>query len=83
MTDVTGIECIQNLLEVYDMINTVITTNSVVLHLVLTKWLGKHKTSHCHSLISRVATVRDKYMENEIFSRSEKSQGIFWIAREI
>ena len=31
----------------------------------------------------RVATVREKYLENEIFSRSGKSQGILWIAREI
>ena len=33
--------------------------------------------------ISRVATARDKYLENEIFSRSGKSQGILWMAREI
>ena len=26
---------------------------------------------------TRVATVREKYLENEIFSRSGKSQGIF------
>ena len=31
----------------------------------------------------RVATVREKYLENEIFSRSGKSQGILWMAREI
>ena len=31
----------------------------------------------------RVATVREKYVENEIFSRSGKSQGILWMAREI
>ena len=31
---------------------------------------------------SRVATVREKYLENEIFSRSGKSQGILWMARE-
>ena len=31
----------------------------------------------------RVATVREKYLENEIFSRSGKSQGILWLAREI
>ena len=29
----------------------------------------------------RVATVREKYLENEIFSRSRKSQGILWMAR--
>ena len=27
--------------------------------------------------------VKEKYLENEIFSRSGKSQGILWIAREI
>ena len=32
---------------------------------------------------ARVATVREKYLENETFSRSGKSQGILWIAREI
>ena len=31
----------------------------------------------------RVATVREKYLENEIFSRSGKSQGILWMARVI
>ena len=32
---------------------------------------------------SRVATVKEKYLENELFSRSGKSQGILWMAREI
>ena len=31
----------------------------------------------------RVDTVREKYLENEICSRSGKSQGILWMAREI
>ena len=31
----------------------------------------------------RVATVREKYLENEIFCRSGKSQGILWMASEI
>ena len=35
------------------------------------------------SVHPRVATVREKYLENEIFSRSGKSQGILWMAREI
>ena len=35
------------------------------------------------SLHFRVATVREKYLENEIFSRSGKSLGILWMAREI
>ena len=29
------------------------------------------------------AMVREKYLENEIFSRSGKSQGILWMVREI
>ena len=32
---------------------------------------------------SRVDMVREKYLENEIFSRSGKSQGILWMVREI
>ena len=35
------------------------------------------------ALVPRVATVREKYLENEIFSRSGKSQGILWMVREI
>ena len=31
----------------------------------------------------RVATVREKYLENEFFSTSGKSQGILMMAREI
>ena len=31
----------------------------------------------------RVATVREKYLENEIFSRAGKSQGVLWMVREI
>ena len=31
----------------------------------------------------RVATVREKYLENENFSKSGKSQGNLWMAREI
>ena len=31
----------------------------------------------------RVATVREKYLENEFFSSSGKCQGILWMAREI
>ena len=30
--------------------------------------------------VCRVATVREKYLENEIFSRSGKSQGILWMS---
>ena len=32
--------------------------------------------------ICRVATVREKYLENDFFSRSGKSQGILWMARQ-
>ena len=43
---------------------------------------------YCHFGISvdigvRVVTVREIYLENEIFSRSGKSQGILWMVREI
>ena len=31
---------------------------------------------------STVATVREKLMENEFFSRSGKNQGILWMVRE-
>ena len=34
-------------------------------------------------VFGRVARVREKYLENEIFSRSGKSQGILWMVREI
>ena len=33
--------------------------------------------------LNRVATVRETYLENEIFPWSGKSQGILWMAREI
>ena len=33
--------------------------------------------------LGRVATVREKYLEYEFFSRSGKSQEILWIVREI
>ena len=36
-----------------------------------------------HACKTRVATVREKYLENEFFSRSGKSQGILWMVREI
>ena len=35
------------------------------------------------SILYRVATVREKVLENENFSRSGKSQGITFSAREI
>ena len=34
-------------------------------------------------ITSRVATFREKSLENEIFSRSGKSQGISFLVREI
>ena len=43
----------------------------------------KNNIFHAVSRISRVATVRENYLENEIFSRSGKSQGILWMVREI
>ena len=42
------------------------------------------KLEKCHnSVIYRVATVREKVLENEKFSRSGKSQGITFSVREI
>ena len=35
-----------------------------------------------HQHISRVATVREKYLENEIFFQLGKSRGILWMARQ-
>ena len=37
-------------------------------------WLKESKLVH---------RVREKYLENEVFSKSGKSQGILWMAREI
>ena len=34
-------------------------------------------------MTTRVSTVREKYLQNEFFSRSGESQGILWMAREI
>ena len=36
----------------------------------------------CKANCSRVATVREKYLENENFSKSGKSQGFLWMARK-
>ena len=38
---------------------------------------------HLLTDMHRDATVREKYLENEIFSRSGKSQGILLMVREI
>ena len=40
--------------------------------------LGRYRTAS-----DRVARVREKYLENEFFSRSGKSQGILWMVRKI
>ena len=40
-------------------------------------------SSDPRTVCTRVATVRKKYLENEIFSMSGKSLGILWMAREI
>ena len=42
----------------------------------------KSKYASWQFLFYRVATVREKYLEDEIFSRSGKSQGILWMDRE-
>ena len=41
-------------------------------------FIGSFRGSEPVLHISRVATVREKYLENDIFSRSGKSQGILW-----
>ena len=41
-----------------------------------------YKSTNIKFLV-RVATVREKCLENEIFFRSGKSQGILWMAMEI
>ena len=33
--------------------------------------------------LHKVAMVTEKHLENELFSRSGKSQGILWLIREI
>ena len=43
--------------------------------------LGKDKVVKREG--TQVYTVREKYLENEIFSRSGKSRGILWMVREI
>ena len=46
--------------------------------------LGRYRET-CRAVLARcrVATVREKYLENEIFFRSGKSRGILWVVREI
>ena len=41
------------------------------------------ENGHINVSECRVGTVREKYLENEYFSRSGKSQGSLWMAREI
>ena len=43
----------------------------------------RYNIAETFNKINRIATVREKYLENEIFSRSGKSQGILWMVREI
>ena len=45
--------------------------------------ISKSLSSEIGGKIHRVATVREKYFENEIFSRPGKSQGTLFMAREI
>ena len=44
---------------------------------------SQHMFCTSDSLCNRVATVREKVLENEKFSRSGKSQGITFSVREI
>ena len=41
------------------------------------------RQTHHGITIFRVATVREKYLENEIFSRSGNNKEILWMVREI
>ena len=41
------------------------------------------RSRHLNEYMNRVAMVREKSLENEIFSRSGKSQGISILVREI
>ena len=52
--------------------------------ITLVKMLADYQGQVVQSIVNlRVATVWKKCLENEIFSRSGKSQGILWKAREI
>ena len=50
---------------------------------VVSQGEGREGKPYTYIPLSRVAMVREKYLENECFSRSGKSQGIFWMARDI
>ena len=43
----------------------------------------ERRYSFTELLNNRVAMVREKYLENELFFWSGKSQGILWMAREV
>ena len=47
------------------------------------QWYNRCILLCTYDVFCRVATVREKFLENEIFPRSGKSQGILWMAREI
>ena len=58
---------------------------SMMLHTTetLAMTVGRYITTSNVITVDRVATVREKSLENEIFSRSGKSQGISIFVREI
>ena len=75
--------CIWLLPSVWDPVLTSKTT-------VHRKWLPAESLSRkqnaqyfLQEARDRVATVREKHMENDTFFRSGKSPGILWMAREI
>ena len=65
------------------IISAHIFTGSYFEHLQKLKMIKNLILSALTCKASRVSTVREKYLENDFFSRSGKSQGIFLMAREI
>ena len=62
-----------------------IATSTYIMYQTILKreFVDKSVTEQFQVVTIRVATVRENYMENDFFSKSGKSQGISWMAREI
>ena len=61
----------------------IVAQSTIVMHIATEVSIYRWHHHDISGIESRFATVRGKYLENEIFSRSGKSQGILWIVREI
>ena len=59
------------------------STHNIGFHEEVVKTIFQLSSNTHFICSSRVATVREKCLENEIFSRSGKSQGISILVREI